>query len=220
MQVSQESGGQRQQQRGDAPSAVPTGRNPATGSSRMRPPDDISELVQEVSRLLRNRAADSIASVGINHVRQAVLRAVGESEPDGCTQAELAERLRQSDSNICTLVERMRSDGMLYRRRSKTDRRKRILGLTDNGRTLLANAEQCCQQVSAQLSRTLTSPQHSTLVELLRLLIDALSQDRPTTAESPRHAAPPDPHFISNCDGMIKPPSIDSTESRQWEATE
>jgi len=231
MQASQDSGGQHQQRR----AAAPAGRNPTTGSQPMQRLDDVSELVREVARLLEYRAAGSIAELGINHVRHAVLRAVGDTEPDGCTQVALAKRLRQSESNICTLVERMRSDGLIYRRRSKTDRRKRILGLTDAGRRLLTNAELCCQQQSNQLRHTLTAHQHAALAKLLRLLIDALSQDAlsqdavsqdspaqdiAAAAASPRQAGPPDPHFVSNCDGMIKSPSTGSTEWQQREAAQ
>lgn len=41
------------------------------------------------------------------------------------------------ESSLCTLVDRMQAEGLLYRFRSKTDRRKSLLMLTHPGRERL-----------------------------------------------------------------------------------
>ena len=63
----------------------------------------------------------------------------------GCSQADLANELQQSESSISTLVDRMRTSRLLYRLRSKVDKRRRVLMLTDQGRSLLETARHFAQ---------------------------------------------------------------------------
>ena len=105
-----------------------------------------------------------------------VLRRVDEALPTGLSQAELAAHLDQSESSISTLVDRMRRDGLLYRLRSKTDRRMRSLMLTDTGRTLLTQARAGYDRTLAELLSPLDPVHVSMLNMLLRLLTTELDK--------------------------------------------
>ena len=102
---------------------------------------ELMDRFLQVSHLLRTTLARHFSEFGLTDVRFAVLRTVRSFEPDGCTQSELAARLNQCESSISMLIDRMRNDGLLYRLRSKSDRRKRLLMLSTEGRRLLEQAE-------------------------------------------------------------------------------
>lgn len=150
-------------------------------------------LIQRASQLLRGALTAHLAEFGLNDVRFSTLRIVAGAESRGCTQTHLAQQLRQSESSVSTLVERMRADSLLYRLRSKTDRRKRVLMLTDRGRLLMNQAESCHAKRVSQLLTSLDASQTRSLVLLLELLIDGVSGSQ-ASAEK-RSAQIAGPHF-------------------------
>ena len=74
------------------------------------------------------------------------MRTIQNAAESGCSQADLAEYLQQSESSISTLIDRMRSDNLLYRLPSTTDRRKKVLKLSDRGRELLGAIAACHEE--------------------------------------------------------------------------
>ena len=104
---------------------------------------EIISALQEIGHILRGLLADHFSEFHLTEVRYAVLKIVDSMTETGCTQSFLAEKLHQSESSVSTLIERMRSDGLLYRLTSKADRRKRVLMLSEKGRELLHSVNQC-----------------------------------------------------------------------------
>lgn len=142
----------------------------------------VDDLLRAAHRL-RGLLANHFAEFGLTDVRYAVLQFVNRSAPQGCSQAELATELAQSESSVCTLVERMRHSGLLYRLRSKADRRKRVLMLTEQGRQVLDAVEQCHGERTTALLSGLSDEQLETLARLLDLLVEELSQPASSEAD-------------------------------------
>ena len=117
------------------------------------PAGELIEQIQRAAQLLKNRLADHFQSFGLNEIRYTVINMVQESSPHGCSQTDLADALSQSESSISTLVERMRSDNLIYRLRSKIDRRKRVLILTEHGHKILHQIEDCHTQRLEQMMK-------------------------------------------------------------------
>src|SRR5690606_6722352 len=108
--------------------------------------------------------------------------------PKGCTQTELADHLQQSESSISTLVDRMRSANLLLRLRSKADRRKCLLILTDLARETLDRLERCHHERMAELLSCFSSSQLSELSTLLKILDSELTRrefSKPEQAAAP-----------------------------------
>ena len=99
-------------------------------------PGELSELLLRMGQRLRGHLDTQFGAFGLSDARFAALSVIREASPAGCTQAHLAAKLGQCESSISTLVERMRASRLLYRLRAKSDRRKRVLMLTDDGRRL------------------------------------------------------------------------------------
>ncbi len=125
---------------------------------------------------LRGLLAAHFNEFGLSDVRFAVLQILRDCASRGCTQAELAAALDQSESSVSALVERMRDDNLLYRLRSKTDRRKRVLILTDQARQLLAQVELAHGERVAEILNSLSTSQLKELATHLEVLVEELSQ--------------------------------------------
>lgn len=135
------------------------------------------ECVEQIDLLIRTvhlvRAAlnNSFAQLEINEVRYASLKVIDAVSQVGCSQSELARKLGQSESNICTLIERMESDKLVIRQQSKKDRRKRVLHLTEEGESILAQVKAYHGTVSQRLLSALNSDQRRQLTGILQALL-------------------------------------------------
>jgi DNA-binding MarR family transcriptional regulator len=120
-------------------SVVPSGfSHPAAEPPCDQQPAELIDLILRSAHLLRIVLAPALAELGLNDARWAVLQAVQAGGTAGCSQTELAQELQHSESNISTLLERMRADGLVTRERSAFDRRKSLVQLTPGGQELLA----------------------------------------------------------------------------------
>lgn len=132
-----------------------------------------------------------LADCGLTQVRFAALQKIAEAAPGGCSQAQLAVRLEQTESSVSTLVDRMRRDGLLYRLRSKVDRRKRVLMLTVRGRELFERAQKVYGVPAAGVLGSFSEQEQRLFASLLARLIEALCGaassplDKPGANEDP-----------------------------------
>lgn len=102
---------------------------------------DFVESILRVSQQIRRLLNEQLEVCDLNDVRYAVLSTVSRSaERGGCSQSELAARLDQSESSVSMLIDRMRADRLLHRLHAPTDRRRRRLVLTEEGRDLIQRA--------------------------------------------------------------------------------
>lgn len=167
---------------GESPSACDS-------AATCEPAVQVVRSLLRAAHLLRGATAKHFSEFGLNDARFDVLREVQNSAPSACSQAELAARLKQSESNISMLVERMRADGLLERHRSTKDRRKCILLPTEQGLRVLEQVNACHNERMSALMRGLDREQHTVLSHLLGLLIDSLSESQSAETPSSRRTA-------------------------------
>jgi DNA-binding MarR family transcriptional regulator len=159
------------------------------------PAERVVERLQSAAQCLKSRLAEHFQKFDLNEIRYAVLNLVHASSPHGCSQTELAEHLEQSESSISTLVERMRSDDLIYRLRSKIDRRKRVLILTERGQFVLQRIKSCHRQLLEQMLQKFSEPQRIELIRLLSELMEHLNPtERGDSSRSSREI--PAPHIL------------------------
>lgn len=116
---------------------------------------DAVEAIIKTAHVLRGVLSDHFAEFGLTDVRYTVMRLIDEADASGRSQADLANYLQQSESSISTLIDRMRSDSLLYRLPSATDRRKKVLKLSERGRELLQAIQSCHSQRMEELLQKL-----------------------------------------------------------------
>lgn len=153
-----------------------------------KPADIVAEVLRSAHRI-RGVLASHFAEFGLSDARYAVLTIVRDSLPRGCTQTELAERLQQSESSVSTLVDRMRAGDLLYRLRSKSDRRKCLLVLTDHSRDILEKLERCHSERMAELLSCYQSEQLQELASLLNVLDAELTRREMAGTDPPKPVA-------------------------------
>lgn len=127
-----------------------------------------------VSQIVRLRLNDWLGRFELNDGRHSVLAVLAGAAQEGCSQAELAERLGQSESNISTLIERMQRDGLVNRLRSNADRRKRVLLITSEGRSALESVDSSRSAWAGRLLNGISADDRPRLYALLQQLGSSL----------------------------------------------
>lgn len=137
---------------------------------------EIGALLLRAADCLHAAVAPHLAEAGLNGSRFGVLEAIRGHGMAGCSQAELATELLQSESNLSTLLERMRLDGLIVRERSADDRRKSVIRLTPCGEATLVAAAHRREKILSQLLDQLEDPHKSSLTSAVPALLGALGQ--------------------------------------------
>ncbi|WP_417381164.1 MarR family winged helix-turn-helix transcriptional regulator [Gimesia sp.] len=129
------------------------------------------DLLIRTAHLIRVALNQSFSQLEINEVRYSALKVIDSVTETGCSQSELARKLGQSESNICTLIERMEGDQLVIRRQSQKDRRKRVLEVTEQGAQLLERVKTFHGIVSQRLLATISADQRRQLNAMLQSLL-------------------------------------------------
>jgi len=114
------------------------------GPARCKDDDEaVLESIRRISRVARLAGQDAKKKAGLTSAQLAVLRSL--DGPAALSMNELANRTLTNPSSVSEVVARLVGQGMVCRTRSATDGRSVELSLTAEGRTLLANASQVCE---------------------------------------------------------------------------
>ena len=111
------------------------------------------------------RAEAVLAPVGLRPrhlVALTVLRARG-----GCPQQALAAMLEMDGTNVVGLLNELEAEKLIERRRSREDRRRHVVVLTDAGAKQLAEVEVALAAVEEEVLGALDESQRETLYNLL-----------------------------------------------------
>ena len=126
----------------------------------------IVRVFQKVDRV----SSEHLRCWNISIAQFDVLAKVGAAE--GLTQQELANSLLVTKGNVCQLLDRMESSGLLVR---KQDGRANRIYLTEQGRTLRDKVVPEHERLISELFSGLTPEERRQLVRLLRKLDHSLA---------------------------------------------
>jgi len=135
-----------------------------------RTPSSAGALLLRTAECLTALLQAPTVQAGLNESRYNVLDALRRKPFGTASQTELATYLLQSESNLSTLLDRMKRDGLISRARSESDRRVTRIGLSTAGRDALARADRARQCAVAPLLQVLDERLVEALVETLELL--------------------------------------------------
>jgi DNA-binding MarR family transcriptional regulator len=156
------------------------GQSPRQTGSRIVPPfvanarPPVGELLLRTAECLKALMQGPTVDAGLNESRYNVLAVLHRTTSGRCSQTELARELLQSESNLSTLLERMRKDGLISRVPSEIDRRKALIGLTPAGSEALVRAEEARARAAAPIFCALEERCGAALGEALTLLASSL----------------------------------------------
>ena len=142
----------------------------STSQSCMQDSLLLFDALLRVSQTLRLRMNAWLARFDLTDGRHAVLKSLANSAERGCSQADLAEKLGQSESNVSSLIERMQRDGLVHRLRSEQDRRKKVLLISPVGQQTLSRVEASMSNWALRELNGFSPTSQLTLLSLLKQL--------------------------------------------------
>ncbi|MFI8851145.1 MarR family winged helix-turn-helix transcriptional regulator [Streptomyces sp. 891-h] len=153
-----------------------------TPPTRTQP--DLSYLLDHTSHVLRTRMAAALAEIGLTARMHCVLVHALERE---CSQSELAEIGDMDKTTMVVTVDALEKAGLAERRPSSTDRRARIIAVTEEGARTAERSQQIVDEVHQRALEALPDGDRETFLRLLdHLATGHLSTPAPTPAPARR----------------------------------
>lgn len=114
-------------------------------------------------------------ATGITPVQYAALQAVANQPPGApaIDQRTLARLIGFDTSTIAGVIDRLEARGLLRRQASAADRRVRLLGLTDEGRAMLAKVVPGMLRAQERMLAPLPPAERDEFMRMLRALVRA-----------------------------------------------
>jgi DNA-binding MarR family transcriptional regulator len=130
-----------------------------------------SVLVARVGRVVRQRLEQALAPSGL-HQRQLV--ALSYLREHGATpQQTLAEQLCMDASSLVCLLNQLEENGLIARRRDRTDRRRGIVELSARGERTLSDIDERLRRIDDEILVDLRPDERKVLQSLLARLTAA-----------------------------------------------
>ncbi|MEP3225828.1 MAG: MarR family winged helix-turn-helix transcriptional regulator [Parasphingorhabdus sp.] len=132
-------------------------------------------LIQRTAHVLKKRAdADLVESGGMSTAQAAVMAIV--ASENGVSQRHLADKLKQRESAITTMANRLLKAGYISRTRSDTDGRAWILKSTNKGQSALEKVSKSFAEVNAIIDDAFPSDQFEPLAAGLHTILEKLGE--------------------------------------------
>jgi DNA-binding MarR family transcriptional regulator len=123
-------------------------------------------LLNKLGTQLLLRAEDPLAGIGLSGRQYMVLAVMDSDQPE--SQLELASLCGLLPAQVVPVLDELESRGIVERRRAEADRRRSVVRLTDEGRALLARADDLERGLSKLMFGHLDADARAALDEALR----------------------------------------------------
>jgi MarR family transcriptional regulator, lower aerobic nicotinate degradation pathway regulator len=122
-------------------------------------------LLARVGRTQSVRFAERVQSIGLRPKHFAILNAIALA--DGASQQEIGGRMGLDPSGLVGAIDELERMGLVERRRDEADRRRYVLGLSDEGTATLRRGRRVVAESARELLAALDDDEVDTLVDLL-----------------------------------------------------
>lgn len=143
---------------------------------------DLSFLLDHTSHVLRSKMSAALAEIGLTARMHCVLVHALEEER---TQIQLAEIGDMDKTTMVVTVDALEEAGLAERRPSSTDRRARIIAVTDEGARVAGQSQKIVDRVHRDALAALPDGDREILLRALNRLVD---DGLATPVEAPRAA--------------------------------
>lgn len=130
---------------------------------------DLGLLLAKASHALATAHAAALAEIGITLRGQCVLTKACTGE---LTQIQLAELCGLDKTTMVVTVDELEAAGLAERHPSPTDRRARIIAITEAGRRVAAEGQRIVERVQADVLTVVPAEERAALVSGLARLVD------------------------------------------------
>jgi MarR family transcriptional regulator for hemolysin len=132
-----------------------------------RPDENLGWLLATVSHAFTSELTAGLEGLSVTPRAYCVLRAAMDGE---YTQTALAHAIGLDKTTMVVTIDALEREGLVERRMSGTDRRARVIEVTDAGREKVAEGEQIVAQIQADVLSTLSPDSRAGFVDALRQL--------------------------------------------------
>src|SRR5262245_25111856 len=129
---------------------------------------DLSFLLDRAGHVLRTRMAAALAEIGLTARMHCVLVHALEAER---TQIQLAELGDMDKTTMVVTVDALERAGLAERRPSGTDRRARIIAVTEEGARVARRSQEIVDRVHADALGVLPERERATFVRAMNRLV-------------------------------------------------
>ena len=143
---------------------------------------NIGYLLSDSSRLLRRAFDERVRGLGLTAVQARLLLSL-QKFPDN-NQAFYAERLEIEPITLTRIVDRIEDAGWIARVADPSDRRARLLHLTDKSRGIVGMLRTRVKGLVEDMSQGLSTGERAELIRLLAIVAQNLSADRTDTTDA------------------------------------
>ena len=144
---------------------------------------DVTGLLNMAGHALTNRLAAALAAIQLTPRMQCVLVHALEEER---TQIQLAALADLDKTTMVGTVDELEARGLAERRPSATDRRARIIAVTDEGRRVAEEGQRIVDRVHADALAALAAPDRGAFVAALGILAGTTKDPGPQPVRRPR----------------------------------
>ncbi|MGW0609366.1 MarR family winged helix-turn-helix transcriptional regulator [Streptomyces sp. NPDC002788] len=159
-----------------------------TAMTPARTEPDLSFLLDHTSHVLRSKMSAALAEIGLTARMHCVLVHALEEER---TQIQLAEIGDMDKTTMVVTVDALEEAGLAERRPSSTDRRARIIAVTDEGARVAEQSQKIVDRVHRDALATLPDGDREALLRALKRLVGgglANPVEAPRTARRARQS--------------------------------
>jgi MarR family transcriptional regulator for hemolysin len=150
-------------------------------------PDNLGWLLSTVSHSLATELTAALEDVSVTPRAYCVLNTAMQGE---YTQTALAQAIGLDKTTMVVTIDALERAGLVERRTSSTDRRARVIAVTEAGRAKVAEGEEIVERIQDDVLSTLSPERRTAFVDALRQLA-AERLCAPTPCETPvRRRAP------------------------------
>lgn len=129
-------------------------------------------LVHHIARLCFERLRERIEPLGIVPGQFPALLALWQQ--DGQTQRELVEKLDVEQATMANTLNRMERDGLIERNKHPSDKRARIVHLTDKARNIRDEAYAAATEVNANTLEDFSEEERLQYIEFMQRTVRTL----------------------------------------------
>jgi DNA-binding MarR family transcriptional regulator len=144
---------------------------------------DISRLLNEAGHVLSNRLAAALAEIDLTPRTQCVLVHALEEER---TQSQLAALAGVDKTTMVSTVDEMERRGLAERRPAASDRRARIIAVTEAGGRLAEEGQRIVDRVHGEALAAFDPARRDAFIDLLTELAGASTPTGPQAIRRPR----------------------------------
>lgn len=140
-----------------------------TANSPTVPATDLGLLLAKASHALATAHAAALAEIGITPRAHCVLNKASAGQ---LTQIQLAELCGLDKTTMVVTVDELEAAGLAERHPSPTDRRARIISVTEAGRRVAAEGQRIVERVQNEVLGVVPAGEREALVSGLARLVD------------------------------------------------